>query len=207
MKFRPIIFGRLLTGWNKLFLIGQRVRYSFLSWIPVLVPAENRRAENKFRPVYCYTRVMVRWHFAESLELQRSGKLMNLWTAERLPESYTFHGRDDICIYGSTARCGRYSVLNRWGALCQKVIVRIPTNRPVFKDGKLKGAVAILDIQYGKYLDKIFRAICSTVESSIRDSLHVIIYHRAKKKIIWKEYALYRNFWRCCKRQTPGLSQ
>ena len=95
-------------------------------------------------------------------------------------KSYTFHGRD---VYAYTAARLAAGVISfeQVGSALPKDIVRIPYQQAVFKDGKLKGAVAILDIQYGNIWTNIPGDLFQQLNPQFGDSLHVIIYHRAKK--------------------------
>jgi len=83
--------------------------------------------------------------------------------------------------------------------------VRIPYQQRYLKDGKLKGAVANTGYSYGNIWTNIPGDLFQQLNPQFGDSLHVIIYHRAKKYM--KGICLYRNFALFAKRQTRGLSQ
>ena len=84
-------------------------------------------------------------------------------------KSYTFHGRD---VYAYTEQVG---------PVLPNEVVRIPYQQATLKDGKLKGAIAILDIQYGNIWTNIPGDLFKQLNLKFGDSLHVVIYRQTKK--------------------------
>jgi S-adenosylmethionine hydrolase len=84
-------------------------------------------------------------------------------------KSYTFHGRD---VYAYTAARLAAGVISfeQVGPALPKQVVNIPYQKAVLENGKLKGTIAILDIQYVKQLNPAYG-----------NALHVVIYHSGKK--------------------------
>ena len=95
-------------------------------------------------------------------------------------KSYTFHGRDVYAYTGARLAAGIISY-EQVGPALAKEVVRIPYQQAALKDGKLKGAIAILDIQYGNIWTNIPGDLFKQLNLQFGDSLHVVIYHQAKK--------------------------
>jgi S-adenosylmethionine hydrolase len=95
-------------------------------------------------------------------------------------KSYTFHGRD---VYAYTAARLAAGVISfeQVGPVLPNEVVRIPYQQATLKDGKLKGAIAILDIQYGNIWTNIPADLFKQLNLKFGDSLHVVIYRQTKK--------------------------
>jgi len=73
-------------------------------------------------------------------------------------ESYTFHGRDVYAFTGARL-AAKIITYEQVGPKLQNDIVSIPYQKPSFENGKVKGTIPILDIQYGNVwtdIDKKF---------------------------------------------------
>ena len=73
-------------------------------------------------------------------------------------ESYTFHGRDVYAFTGARL-AAKVITYEQVGPKLQNEIVSIPYQKPSFENGKVKGTIPILDIQYGNVwtdIDKKF---------------------------------------------------
>lgn len=73
-------------------------------------------------------------------------------------ESYTFHGRDVYAFTGARL-AAKIITYEQVGPKLQNEIVSIPYQKPSFENGKVKGTIPILDIQYGNVwtdIDKKF---------------------------------------------------
>ncbi|WP_295720087.1 S-adenosyl-l-methionine hydroxide adenosyltransferase family protein [Mucilaginibacter sp.] len=95
-------------------------------------------------------------------------------------KSYTFHGRD---VYAYTAARLAAGVISfeQVGSVLPKQVVNIPYQKAAFEGGKLKGTIAILDIQYGNIWTNIGDDLVKQLNPAYGDALHVIIYHSGKK--------------------------
>ena len=95
-------------------------------------------------------------------------------------KSYTFHGRD---VYAYTAARLAAGVISfeQVGPVLPNEVVRIPYQQATLKDGKLKGAIAILDVQYGNIWTNIPGDLFKQLNLKFGDSLHVVIYRQTKK--------------------------
>jgi S-adenosylmethionine hydrolase len=95
-------------------------------------------------------------------------------------KSYTFHGRD---VYAYTAARLAAGVISfeQVGPALPKQVVNIPYQKAVFENGKLKGTIAILDIQYGNIWTNIGDDLVKQLNPAYGNALHVVIYHSGKK--------------------------
>jgi S-adenosylmethionine hydrolase len=95
-------------------------------------------------------------------------------------KSYTFHGRDVYAFTGARLAAGIIS-FEQVGPVLPKEVVRIPYQQGTLNDGKLKGAIAILDVQYGNIWTNIPGDLFKQLNLQFGDTLHVVINHLAKK--------------------------
>ena len=96
-------------------------------------------------------------------------------------KSYTFHGRD---VYAYTAARLAAGIINfeQVGKQLANEVVRIPYQTAVAENKKLKGTIAILDIQYGNIWTNITAELFSQLHAKPGDSLQVLIYYNKIKK-------------------------
>lgn len=95
-------------------------------------------------------------------------------------KSYTFHGRD---VYAYTAARLAAGVISfeQVGKELPKEVVKIPYQQASLKNGILKGAIAILDVQYGNIWTNIPGDLFKQLNVAFGDVLHVMIFHSGKK--------------------------
>ncbi|MGG9960478.1 SAM hydrolase/SAM-dependent halogenase family protein [Ferruginibacter sp. SUN106] len=96
-------------------------------------------------------------------------------------KSYTFHGRD---VYAYTAARLAAGVISfeQVGKLLPDEVVSIPYQKATAENKKVKGTIAILDIQYGNIWTNIPADIFKQLDAKVGDDLHVVIYqHKIKK--------------------------
>ncbi|MGZ3874345.1 MAG: SAM hydroxide adenosyltransferase, partial [Mucilaginibacter sp.] len=62
-----------------------------------------------------------------------------------------------------------------------KKVVAIPFQKAVFENGKLKGTIAILDIQYGNIWTNIGDDLVNQLKPAFGSLLHVVIFHNKQK--------------------------
>ena len=96
-------------------------------------------------------------------------------------KSYTFHGRD---VYAYTAARLAAGVISfeQVGKLLPKEVVDIPYQKAVIEGKKIKGTVAILDVQYGNIWTNIPADLFKQLDAKVGNMLHVIIYQNKIKK-------------------------
>ena len=96
-------------------------------------------------------------------------------------KSYTFHGRD---VYAYTAARLAAGVINfeQVGPVLSNQVVSIPFQKAKFEGGKIRGTIAILDIQYGNIWTNIPDDVFKQLDLKTGDSVKVTIYHNNIKK-------------------------
>lgn len=95
-------------------------------------------------------------------------------------KSYTFHGRD---VYANTAArlaSGKIS-FEQVGKELPKEVVSIPYQKATLENKKLKGTIAILDVQYGNIWTNIPSELFKQLDAKTGDKLTVAIFHNRKK--------------------------
>ena len=92
-------------------------------------------------------------------------------------ESYTFHGRDVYAYTAARLAAGAIS-FEQVGKLLPKEIVKI-NYQQADMDGpkKIKGTIAILDVQYGNIWTNISSGLFREFEAKFGDMIHVAIFH------------------------------
>jgi S-adenosylmethionine hydrolase len=103
-------------------------------------------------------------------------------TKNRLPhsgESYTFHGRDVYAYTGARLAAGVISFADV-GKLIQGSIVRINYQKPQLSDGKIKGTIDVLDVQYGNLWTNIPQSMLDKAGISYGDKVEVEIYEKQR---------------------------
>ncbi len=95
-------------------------------------------------------------------------------------KSYTFHGRD---VYAYTAARLAAGVISfeQVGSLLPKQVVRFPYQQASGDEKKVKGTIAILDIQYGNIWTNIPGDLFKELAAKPGDLLNVEIYHNKLK--------------------------
>ena len=95
--------------------------------------------------------------------------------------SYTFHGRD---VYAYTAARLAAGVISfeQVGPVLPNEVVSIPFQKAKFESGKIRGTIAILDIQYGNIWTNIPEDIFKQLGVKTGDTLKVSIYQNNIKK-------------------------
>ncbi|MCE7042323.1 S-adenosyl-l-methionine hydroxide adenosyltransferase family protein [Dyadobacter sp. CY312] len=95
-------------------------------------------------------------------------------------ESYTFHGRD---VYAFTAArlASKVITLDKVGPKLPNEIVSIPYQKPSFSDGKVKGAIPILDIQYGNVWTNIDKQTFNKLGAKTGDQIKVAVFNDQHK--------------------------
>ncbi|MGF2412370.1 SAM hydrolase/SAM-dependent halogenase family protein [Ferruginibacter sp.] len=96
-------------------------------------------------------------------------------------KSYTFHGRD---VYAYTAARLAAGTINfeQVGKELPSEVVNIPFQKAVLDGKKVKGTIAILDIQYGNIWTNITVDIFKQLNAKVGDHLKVVIYQNKIKK-------------------------
>jgi S-adenosylmethionine hydrolase len=96
-------------------------------------------------------------------------------------KSYTFHGRD-VYAYTAARLAAGVITYEQVGPQLPKQIVKIPYQKAMFENGKLKGTIDILDIQYGNLWTNISDDLIKKLNVKIGDRLHLVIYKNGEKK-------------------------
>jgi S-adenosylmethionine hydrolase len=96
-------------------------------------------------------------------------------------KSYTFHGRD---VYAYTAARLAAGVIKfeDVGAILPNEVVKIPYQKARLENKKIKGTIAILDVQYGNIWTNISAELFNQLQVMLEEKLHVIIYENNIKK-------------------------
>jgi S-adenosylmethionine hydrolase len=96
-------------------------------------------------------------------------------------KSYTFHGRD-VYAYTAARLAAGVITYEQVGPQLPKQIVKIPYQKAVFENGKLKGTIDILDVQYGNLWTNIGDDLIKKLNFKVGDRLHLVIYKNGEKK-------------------------
>lgn len=95
-------------------------------------------------------------------------------------KSYTFHGRDVYAYTGARLAAGAITY-EQVGPALPKQVVNLPYQAAAFVGGKLKGNIAILDVQYGNIWTNITADLVNQQQLKYGDILHVTFFHKGKK--------------------------
>lgn len=95
-------------------------------------------------------------------------------------ESYTFHGRD-VYAYTGARLAAKTIDFEQVGIKLPKEVVKIAYQKPVFENGIIKGAIPILDIQYGNVWTNIDKKTFSKLEVKSGDLIKVQIFNGTEK--------------------------
>jgi S-adenosylmethionine hydrolase len=96
-------------------------------------------------------------------------------------QSYTFHGRDVYAYTAARLASGTIS-FEQVGKLLENKVVNIPYQKATIENKKIKGTIAILDIQYGNIWTNITTGIFKQLNAKVGENLHVVIYKNKIKK-------------------------
>lgn len=95
-------------------------------------------------------------------------------------KSYTFHGRDVYAFTGARLASGAITY-DQVGNELPKQVVEIPYQKATLENGKLKGSISILDVQYGNIWTDITADLVKQLNPQYGDLLHLQIFHKGKK--------------------------
>ncbi|MBL0181574.1 MAG: S-adenosyl-l-methionine hydroxide adenosyltransferase family protein [Chitinophagaceae bacterium] len=96
-------------------------------------------------------------------------------------KSYTFHGRDVYAYTAARLAAGAIS-FEQVGKELPKQVVSIPYQKATMDGNKIKGTIAILDVQYGNIWTNIPADLFNKLNAKVGDKLHVVIYQNKIKK-------------------------
>jgi S-adenosylmethionine hydrolase len=111
-------------------------------------------------------------------EVRRIDEVLN--RRKNSQESYTFHGRDVYAYTGARLAAGVITY-EQVGPLLPDQVVQIPFQSAVMEGNKLKGTIAILDIQYGNIWTNIGADLFNQLGLQYGNILHVDIFHEQDK--------------------------
>ena len=89
--------------------------------------------------------------------------------------SYTFHGRD-VYAYTAARLAAGAITFEQVGRQLPKQVVCIPYQQAAMDSNKIKGTIAILDVQYGNIWTNIPANLFNKLNTKPGDTLHVVIY-------------------------------
>ncbi|WP_298733859.1 S-adenosyl-l-methionine hydroxide adenosyltransferase family protein [uncultured Chitinophaga sp.] len=95
-------------------------------------------------------------------------------------QSYTFHGRDVYAYTGARLAAGVIT-FEQVGPELPDTVVSLPHQSAVLENGALKGAIAILDVQYGNLWTNIPDTLFQRLDAKPEDMLQVSLYHKGKQ--------------------------
>jgi S-adenosylmethionine hydrolase len=95
--------------------------------------------------------------------------------------SYTFHGRDVYSYTGARLAAGVIRFDQVGSLLPKQEVVTIPYQRAALADGVIKGAIPVLDVQYGNVWTNIPAELFRQLGVSFGDMLQVRILHEGKE--------------------------
>src|SRR5258708_3422158 len=91
-------------------------------------------------------------------------------------KSYTFHGRDVYAYTGARLAAGVIDFA-QVGPLLPKQVVSIPYQKAIVEGKKIKGTIAILDVQYGNIWTNIPGDLFQQLHPAFGEPLHVVLSH------------------------------
>lgn len=95
-------------------------------------------------------------------------------------KSYTFHGRDVYAYTGARLAAGVIG-FEQVGPSLPKQVVSIPYQKAAMDGKKIKGTIAILDVQYGNVWTNISGDLFQQLHPAFGDKLHAVFYHNGIK--------------------------
>ena len=96
-------------------------------------------------------------------------------------KSYTFHGRD-VYAYTAARLASGTITFEQVGKLLPNDVVKIQYQQAVLEGKKIKGTIAILDVQYGNIWTNIPAALFNQLNIKVGEKMDVIIYQDKIKK-------------------------
>ncbi len=90
-------------------------------------------------------------------------------------KSYTFHGRDVYAYTGARLAAGAIT-FEQVGKELPKEVVRIPYQKAIWEEKKIKGTISILDVQFGNIWTNIPADLFHKLNVKTGDLLQVTIY-------------------------------
>jgi S-adenosylmethionine hydrolase len=96
-------------------------------------------------------------------------------------KSYTFHGRDVYAFTAARLAAGTIS-FKQVGPVLPNEVVSVPFQKAERDGNKIKGTIAILDIQYGNIWTNISDELFKQLDPKIGDIFKVSIYYNKVKK-------------------------
>lgn len=96
-------------------------------------------------------------------------------------KSYTFHGRD-VYAYTAARLAAGTITFEQVGRALPKQVVKIPYQKAEMTGNRIKGTIAILDVQYGNVWTNIPAGLFNKLNVKVGDKLHVAIYNNKVKK-------------------------
>jgi S-adenosylmethionine hydrolase len=95
-------------------------------------------------------------------------------------KSYTFHGRD-VYAYTAARLAAGVITFEQVGAALPKQVITIPYQEAAMEGKKIKGTIAVLDVQYGNIWTNIDAGLFKELDAKVGDQIFVIIYHNKVK--------------------------
>jgi S-adenosylmethionine hydrolase len=105
-------------------------------------------------------------------------------------ESYTFHGRD-VYAYTGARLASKAITYDQVGPKLPNKIVSIPYQKPSFENGKVKGTIPILDIQYGNVWTDIDKKLFNQLGIKVGEDINVQVFN--DKDEVYKGKVKYVN--------------
>jgi S-adenosylmethionine hydrolase len=95
-------------------------------------------------------------------------------------KSYTFHGRD-VYAYTAARLAAGVITYEQVGKLLPAEVVKVPYQEAVMTGKKIRGTIAILDIQYGNIWTNIPSGLFAELGISFGQRVHLVVYHEKTK--------------------------
>jgi S-adenosylmethionine hydrolase len=95
-------------------------------------------------------------------------------------KSYTFHGRD-VYAYTAARLAAGVITFEQVGTALPNEVVTIPYQEAAMEGKKIKGTIAILDVQYGNIWTNIDATLFKELDAKVGDKINVVIYHNKVK--------------------------
>lgn len=95
--------------------------------------------------------------------------------------SYTFHGRDVYAFTAAKLAAGTIS-FEQVGQQLANEVVKLPYQKAMLEGKKVRGTIAILDLQYGNIWTNIPAALFNQLNIKVGEKMDVTIYQNGVKK-------------------------
>ncbi|SFM57874.1 hypothetical protein SAMN02982985_04558 [Rugamonas rubra] len=96
-------------------------------------------------------------------------------------ESYTFHGRDVYAYVGARLASGAISYEQVGPVLPSESVVKLAYQKPVLKNGTIRGIVPVLDDKYGNVWTNIPKSLFEELHIGLHDKVQVRILHGGRE--------------------------